>query len=81
VSEHGYDELANDGLSAREVVQGFGEAVVIEDYPDYPKGPCILTLQPDREGRQIHDTERQNVAGRGGNRLIAGTPYSVGVVQ
>ncbi len=54
VSEHGYDELANDDLSAREIVEGFTEAIVIEDYPKYPKGPCILTLQSDREGRQIH---------------------------
>ena len=45
VSEHGYDELANDGLSAREIVEGFVEASVIEDYPNYPKAPCILTLQ------------------------------------
>ena len=54
VSEHGYDELANDGLSAREIVEGFAEAIVIEDYPEYPKGPCILTLQTDREGQPIH---------------------------
>ena len=54
VSEHGYDELANDGLSAREIVKGFAEAIVIEDYPKYPKGACILTLQSDREGRPIH---------------------------
>ena len=54
VSEHGYDELANDGLSAREIVHGFAEAIVIEDYPEYPKGPCILALQSDCEGRPIH---------------------------
>ena len=54
VSEHGYDELANDGLSAREIVQGFAQAIVIEDYPEYPKGPCVLTLQSDREGQPIH---------------------------
>jgi len=45
ISEHGYDELAADGITA---------AVVIENYPKYPKGPCILVLQSDRKGRPIH---------------------------
>lgn len=54
ISEHGYDELAADGLSAREVVAGAYDGVVVEDYPDYPKGPCVLLLQKDRDGQPIH---------------------------
>ena len=54
VSDHGYNELAEDGLSAREVVEGVAGAVVVEDYPEYPKGPCVLVLQRDRKNRAIH---------------------------
>ena len=38
ISEHGYDELSNDDLTAREVVSGILDAVLLEDYPDYKKG-------------------------------------------
>lgn len=54
ISEHGYDELAEDGLTAREVLGGIEDAVVVEEYPDYPKGPCVLLLQKDRSGAPIH---------------------------
>jgi hypothetical protein len=54
VSDHGYDELVADDLSAREVVEGVDKAAIVEDYPDYHKGRCVLTLQRDRKGAPIH---------------------------
>ena len=54
ISEHGYDELAEDGLTVREIVEGVADAVLIEDYPEYGKGPCVLLLQRDKAGEPIH---------------------------
>jgi len=54
VSDHAYDELAADGIFVRDLVQGVGEAKLLEDYPDFPKGSCALVLEADRDGKPIH---------------------------
>ena len=54
ISDHGYDELAADDLFARDLVAGVLDAELLEDYPEFPKGPCVLVLQRDTEGNPVH---------------------------
>ena len=54
LSEHGYDALAADGLGIDEILSGVPLAVVLEEYPDFPKGPAVLVLQLDADGNPVH---------------------------
>jgi hypothetical protein len=54
VSLHGYEELAADRIRVRDAVEGLGTAVVVEEYPGYPKGPCVLVLEQDGTAQPIH---------------------------
>jgi hypothetical protein len=54
ISDHGYDELAADGIFARDALSSVSEGIVVADYPDYAKGACVLVLQKDRRGEPMH---------------------------
>jgi hypothetical protein len=54
VSRHGLQELAADAILLEDAVASVGDAEVVEDYPDFHKGPTVLALQHDSTGQAIH---------------------------
>ena len=54
VSNHGYDELAADGIFASEIIDGVMAASVVEEYRQASKGPSALVLQKDDAGVPVH---------------------------
>ena len=54
ISDHGFDELAKDDILPGEAITGIVAAIAVEDYPDRIRGPSILVLQHDNNGRPIH---------------------------
>jgi len=59
VSAHGYDELAEDNILVKDILFNVNEALVIEYYPEYPKGPCILVF-PKRYRRKTDSRSMGN---------------------
>lgn len=54
VSTHALQKLIADGILIEPLIEGISQAILVEDYPDYFKGPAILVLQFDTLGMPIH---------------------------
>ena len=54
ISEHGYDELADEDIFAGEVLAGLYDAAVVEDYPEGDRGPRVLVHREIPEVIRIH---------------------------
>jgi hypothetical protein len=44
----------DDRILVRDVLADVKDAAVVEEYPDFSKGPCVLALQKDGQGKTIH---------------------------
>ena len=54
VSLHAVKELSDDGLLIEPLIDNLADATVVEDYPEYHKGPSVLVLQRDEFGGPVH---------------------------
>jgi hypothetical protein len=54
VSRHGLQELAADAILLDDAAASVASAEVVEDYPDFHKGPSVLVLQRDGSGQPLH---------------------------
>ena len=70
VSDHGYDELVDDDILVIDVLEGVQSAILVEDYPEFRKGPSVLVLQQDAAGRpRLGHSEGSRGTRRCGNGL------------
>lgn len=54
ISDHGYEELAADGILVTDILDAVRDGLAVEEYPAYHKGPCVLVLEKDHEDKPNH---------------------------
>lgn len=54
VSLHAVGEMVNDGVNIEPLIYDIANCTVVEEYPDYHKGPCVPVLQFDEANAPMH---------------------------
>lgn len=54
ISQHAASRIRKRGILLAEIIGGAAFGEVIEDYPDFHKGPALLMLQHDGSGAAFH---------------------------
>ncbi|MBR0555565.1 DUF4258 domain-containing protein [Ciceribacter sp. L1K23] len=54
VSLHALSKMLDENILLGSIVEGISLGRLVEDYPEYHKGPAVLVLQPDENGLPIH---------------------------
>ena len=54
VSDHAFVAIVEDDILPLDVIHGLSDATIVEDYPDANRGPTILVLCKDADGRPLH---------------------------
>lgn len=54
VSAHALQKLVNEDIFIEPLIDGIAGASLVEDYPDYFKGPAVLVLQFDENQSPFH---------------------------
>ena len=50
VSDHALQRLAEHTIIVSDLIDAIASSLVVEDYPGYHAGPCVLLLQTERNG-------------------------------
>lgn len=62
ISDHGYDEMADENILARDILTGVLDGIVVEDYPHVWQGTlCACAtkgFQPAADPRRLGNSEK-----------------------
>jgi len=51
---HAHQKMVAEKISVADLLQALSSAQLLEDYPDYERGPCCLVCGKTKTGRPIH---------------------------
>src|SRR5438552_3926873 len=54
VSQHAHQEMVEESVRLDDVLAGLSAGIILENYPEYRRGPCCLVYGIDPSGRPLH---------------------------